>query len=615
MDIFEELTSLLRCGYLLNSSYGEIDKFNKKLNVSFVGNSVIGVRTKRDIQINGEEDAKRLYELLFKGYAINKFCNNSKLSFGVSNGNEYGIEFIIDGKRLSKSELDTMFKDAVSNMVTEYNALLHDLRSLKSEATSVVHGFQIRNITIEENKAILKELAENNKKLIKTKELGFMVSQAPLDVGGEQIADFYKVLQSVKENNTIGSIEPEIVNAVNSILNGKFGDRVEWTNISTYTLDPLVLNDMITSIEILKAVKGKLVETMDEISKAAQKQELELEKIRKTINSIRNSSMLGLTSKEKVNTAISESEIEFESKIDRPVAEVSDDAKSYKNTPFISGYLDSFKYDANKNKTEIDRINNEQNEQLTHDEKLAVNLYKSQLYRAFNNLIRYMKSNNFNLNQIIINDETTKIIRDAYEELYAQATSKPRTLDDIKSSTPNKKLVADSFFSDNFNSGVPTFDQYQNLIIRYYAPLMSALSKVTLNEDMVVYRGVSSGELDMTGIISTTLDPTVAPSFQKRDVNSEQKAFIRIRLPKGSPVIMYTNNILENFPKQYDDNLKESQKELAFNSELYEVVNYTQTEEPVKSSNGTITNIIYFDVTLRPKVQVLQQEESGTTRS
>lgn len=615
MDIFEELTSLLRCGYLLNSSYGKVDKFNKKINVSFVANSVIGVRTKRDIQINGEEDAKRLYELLFKGYAINKFCNNSKLTFGVSNGNEYGIEFIIDGKRLSKSELDTMFKDAVSNMVTEYNALIQDLISLKSEATSVVYGFQVRNITIEENKAILKELAENNKKLIKTKELAFMVSQGPLDVGGEQIADFYKVLQSVKENNTIGSVEPEIVNAVNSILNGKFGDRVEWTNISTYTLDPLVLNDMITSIEILKMVKGKLVETMDEISKAAQKQELELEKIRKTINSIRNSSMLGLTSKEKVNAAISESEIEFDSKIDRPVAEVSDDAKSYKNNPFISGYLDSFKYDANKNKTEIDRINNEQNEQLTYDEKLAVNLYKSQLYRAFNNLIRYMKSNNFNLNQIIINDETTKIIRDSYEELYAQATSKPRTLDDIKSSTPNKKLVADSFFSDNFNGGVPTLDQYQNLIIRYYAPLMSALSKVTLNEDMVVYRGVSSGELDMTGIISTTLDPTVAPSFQKRDVNSEQKAFIRIRLPKGSPVIMYTNNILEKFPKQYDDNLKESQKELAFNSELYEVVNYTQTEEPVKNSNGTITNIIYFDVTLRPKVKALQQEESGTTRS
>ena len=81
-----------------------------------------------------------------------------------------------------------------------------------------------------------------------------------------------------------------------------------------------------------------------------------------------------------------------------------------------------------------------------------------------------------------------------------------------------------------------------------------------------------------------------------------------------SPVIAYTNNLLSKYVQEYTDNFREPQKEIAFNSELYDVVEYKSSIEPVIDKLGNKEDIVYFDVTLKPKLQVLQQEQSSTQR-
>ena len=612
MSTMEELASFLNSTYL-GVSCDRFDNYNKQMDITIKGRTVTSDHIVRKLKI-GEAQAKDFFLLLIKGCIISRFGGNSDFSIGTSQASELGIEYLVDGRRLTSSEFDSIFNEANKNFTIEYNNLLNSIKELKSMASTEVKQFQSLSGSLIKNKSELKKLLETNKKLVNVKQLSFRVQIPRSENAERQTINFDEVLEMVKNNNTVGTVEPQIVAALNKIINSASCD-VELPSSAILGSDPSKLNDMIINYDILKIVEGRLQSVVDKLSKAIQEQEAEYEKIKGVISEIGKKSVLGITSTEKIGEVISENEVDFESQTEKPQVEVSEFSQKYYNNPFSEKSIPGFRYDHEKNKEEINSINQKQNEQLSDDEKIAINLYKTQLYRAYNNILRYMKQNGLSTEQLVINEEVTSLIKEAYDELYARKDDKPQSLNDLDNSSPNRNLVADNYFATNFSNGIPTFEQYQEMVINYFKPLLSSLSKVTLEDDITVYRGVNSGELDLSGIISTSLSPDIASTFEDRGANTNQKAFIRIRLPKGSPVIMYTNNLLERYPQEYDDNFKEPQKELAFNSELYEVAEYKQSQETVTDQYGNTKNIVYFDVTLRPKVNVLQQEELGGQRS
>ena len=612
MSSVEELAMFLS-NYYMGIHCDRVDTYNKKMKISMIGNTITGDNIKREFEM-GENQAKDLYDILVKGYIISEFGGVEDFTKGLSQTSNLGVEYYIDGRRLSDAEFREIFRKAKSKFVEEYNSLLDKVIALKSNASMQVIRLQTLNWNVQENKGELHRILEENGKFIKAKQLGYRATIPKHDYNEQESINIEDILQIVKKDNKTKVVEPQIVAALNRIITST-NCIVNWPSPSILSDEPSQLNDMIGNYNILKIMEGRFRSIVDKLSNVIEEQEKEAQKIIETIKEIKENSILGITSKEKVEEVILKNELNLDTKGEIPNADVSEESQKHPNNPFVSGSIPSFRYVHDKNKSEIDLVNKKQNELLTYDEKIAINLFKSQMYRAYNKIIRYMKNNGLRLDQLVINDEVIVLLKEAYDELYARKDNKPQTLFDMGSFNPNRELVADNYFASNFYNGIPTFDEYKDTVIRYFPPLMSSLSKITLENDITVYRGVSSGTLDLSGIISTTLDPSVTAMFRDRIPDSEQKAFIRIKLPKGSPVIIFTNNLLERFPKEYDDNLKESQKELAFDSELFELVDYKQSTETTIDENGKHKDIICFDVTLRPKTQVLQQEESGEQRS
>ena len=129
------------------------------------------------------------------------------------------------------------------------------------------------------------------------------------------------------------------------------------------------------------------------------------------------------------------------------------------------------------------------------------------------------------------------------------------------------KMIAEKLF-EKYPDNMPKYEEYQDLVYDYLPHLLSALQEVTLSDDIDVYRGVVGG-LPVHNITSATIDKNVASEIiNNRDMNGTQTATVyKIKIPKGTPVICYTNNLLLG-----DDHkgFNDEQKEILFDANLLE---------------------------------------------
>ena len=236
----------------------------------------------------------------------------------------------------------------------------------------------------------------------------------------------------------------------------------------------------------------------------------------------------------------------------------------------------------------FETLDKKQQELLTKKEIIAINLYKTQLYRAFNPIIDYLRKNDIESINNAPKEKIDEFIQEAYNELKNKyQTESP--FDRMHRYNSKKELIAEKIFQQ-YNDEMPTFNEYSKLIYEYLDPLLSSLQKVVTDDDIIVYRGIvndysNKNNTDIKNITSTTIDKEVASNFVlNRDINNRNSGIVyKIIIPKGTPVICFTNNIMKG------DNsfgFNDDQHEIMFDANLLDFkVNDAEFEIVNKKSN------------------------------
>lgn len=611
MDTFDNLHTMLVKVFGYNYSMSRSSD-GSSLNVTiYDALSKIGEDGSKCITLS-EKQAQDLYEILSKGSLVKSILSIENFQVCVSEQDPDIVSFLIDGKFVSRNELDLLYKKAKTELEEKMSAIYDEVEKIKLEFSKLVGTYKFNALSIADNNDRLRRILSSQNVREEIKELYFKRS-IPESKNQDNV-DIAGVISEVKENMDPNKDNKILLEIVNKISSGEYSIFflnepcfLDWHTIKG-------TNDIAIFYDFLKVFKEKLLEAKSQMKKAINDQEKELESIRETINSIKTLPFLDKSKAEAVKEIIDSNGLDIDKNIDLP--HIESETMSDSNKRFSEDIkIPSIGYNADSILPIVNQVGEQQNVLITKDEKVALNLYKTQLYRAFNEVIRYQKQRGLPLDQIIINDDTEAIIKSAYDEMEKQyKIEKSSPMYKLKSAkSGSNESIVESIF-EKFNDRMPTYEQYRELVIKYYNPLMSSLSKVTLTADLTVYRGVSGNDLNLTGVISTTLDPTEAEKIGGRTDDNKQ-VFIRMILPKGSPVIIYTDDLLKD-SRVYQEGFSEEQKEVAFNSELFDVISAKESSIETKyDDNGKLITVLYYDVVLKPKTQVYNKEESGTQRS
>lgn len=246
---------------------------------------------------------------------------------------------------------------------------------------------------------------------------------------------------------------------------------------------------------------------------------------------------------------------------------------------------------------------------LSREEKNALMLYKSFAYHVINQIISYVRDNNIDLNTIEYDENINAILLEGYKSYVESFDNK------MKFPVFNRQEVStivEELFPDNYK--VP-FERYKSNILSSINPLLSSLSKTTLNEDMTIYRciylpvgqNIFSNNLG-NALLSTTISNNIVSDFlnqRKASINYPyNKVIYKIELPAGSKVAVFTNDVFLRYGS-YDVAFGDAQKEILLDS-----INYDFEYVDAKSyteKNGENISIVYLKAL--PK-KVLTEEEN-----
>ena len=246
---------------------------------------------------------------------------------------------------------------------------------------------------------------------------------------------------------------------------------------------------------------------------------------------------------------------------------------------------------------------------LSREEKNALMLYKSFAYHVINQIISYVRDNNIDLNTIEYDENINAILLEGYKSYLESFDNK------MKFPVFNRQEVStiiEELFPDNYK--VP-FERYKSNILSSINPLLSSLSKTTLNEDMTVYRciylpvgqNIFSNNLG-NALLSTTISNNIVSDFlnqRKASINYPyNKVIYKIELSAGSKVAVFTNDVFLRYGS-YDIAFGDAQKEILLDS-----INYDFEYVDAKSyteKNGENISIVYLKAL--PK-KVLTEEEN-----
>ena len=251
-------------------------------------------------------------------------------------------------------------------------------------------------------------------------------------------------------------------------------------------------------------------------------------------------------------------------------------------------------------------IQREQNEKLTQDEKDAVIIYKTILYRPINKVISFLRENNLTLQEALtmpeVKEQIIEMIAEKYDEYIKrkqQIESSPfRFLDRGRNPRSIERLFS------QFTNETPTKTEWTILTLNAIPILERALSKVTTKEDIVVYRGTTGISLEEDKrILSTSLSLNVAREFA---ANEERKknpygipTICQIIIPKGSPLIIFSDDF-------YTDRYVEGQ---VFNDPQREIIidpiHFNFKSKYIRcgaNQHGLATRINYEAIPLEPEL-------------
>lgn len=214
-----------------------------------------------------------------------------------------------------------------------------------------------------------------------------------------------------------------------------------------------------------------------------------------------------------------------------------------------------------------------QQRNLSREEKNSLMLYKSFAYYVINQIISYIRNNNIDLSTIGNDENINNMLLNDYN---TYVTSLKNQMNSLRYNRQSITIVDELFPSNHI---VP-FERYKSIILGSINPLLSSLSKVTLNNDMVVYRCVYVpqgqnfiGNNLGNALLSTTPSNEVVNKFlsqRKSSINYPyNKVIYKIDLPVGSNIIAFTDDIYyKNGTSKVAFN--EAQKEILLDSNNFD---------------------------------------------
>lgn len=512
------------------------------------------------------------------------------------------FKIYIDGEETKKSSLEYYARDSEYKVRSDITALMGDLSAPLRETATVYRRINDENDNIKRCEDLIREVKQADpstaKKIVgKRTPIGAYASITAF--GDVYVIDFEKIA-TLEHQRAAGSktsteaLKVEMQNIQRALESGK---RIEFNYYDV--VDKLKYEDFL-------AVKNFLINLSQVIEKIQSKGIVTLSDRKEYFEHLQTS----------INKAV-----EIPKTAPETIANI-ETKRSYETLSYLITTQDvgySYGEYASYNHGPFDRemdhsaqvfadIQREQNEKLTQDEKDAVIIYKTILYRPINKVISFLRENNLTLQDALTMPEVKEQIIEMIAEKYDEYIKRKQQLDESpfrfldRNRGRNPKSVERLF--SQFKNETPTKTEWTILTLNAIPILERALSKVTTKEDIVVYRGTTGISLEEDKrILSTSLSLNVAREFA---TNEERKknpysvpTICQIVIPKGSPLIVFSDDF-------YTDRYAEGQ---VFNDPQREIIidpiHYNFKSKYIRcgaNQNGLATRINYEAIPLQPEL-------------
>ena len=592
----EKLSNLLLEGGISHQELyiNEDQKGNLFLHLECICTSKTGYNTKFSKDLYNDKYLDKFIKNLEQAMKLSVIGKDRITMYPVISGGIQDFCYYINEERILESDLDYLFftthrkfRQEVSDKINEINKLLQQLSFLGLKYQGLIDNFERTksNISTELEKNWLLQKSIKIDNMLKTVGMGLDIDITDLiklikgnDFKNSNYKDFMAIMDQV-EKTTIAGHGPVHINIVNAL----YSDDID---------DLIILN------KLAEILKNKVIEIENFLNTNIELIQSQFQELKNLVNILNDTSAKDRARVFQSNKAIEELQIQ-ETKKDEVKLE------NYRNYSYQN--VQNEIWGTNKNADIFKRLEKKQNELLTDDEIIALNLYKTQLYRAYNPIINFVRKNGLDESEIKVSEILDNFIKTAYDEMvatykasqespmaaFARAHQKRKSFDEM--------TIVDKIFS-RYPDELPSYEQYKELIYKYINPLLSSLKKVTLDEDIIVFRGDNS-QYELAGITSTTIDKQMANSFiDNRNPDHDQVGILyRIKIPKGAPVICFTDELIYGKNSSHSG-FSDSQSEIIFDADLFD---FQQKYSPIDFNiQGNFKKAaVYIDVeaTLKSK--------------
>ena len=560
----EKLSNLLLEGGISHQELyiNEDQKGNLFLHLECICTSKTGYNTKFSKDLYNDKYLDKFIKNLEQAMKLSVIGKDRITMYPVISGGIQDFCYYINEERILESDLDYLFftthrkfRQEVSDKINEINRLLQQLSILGLKYQGLIDNFERTKSNIstelEKNWLLQKSIKIDNG--LKTVGMGLDIDITDLiklikgnDFKNSNYKDFMAIMDQV-EQTTIAGHGPVHINDVDAL----YSDDID---------DLIILN------KLAEILKNKVIEIENFLNTNIELIQSQFQELKNLVNILNDTSAKDRARVFQSNKSIEELKIQ-ETKKDEVKLE------NYRNYSYQN--VQNEIWGTNKNADIFKRLEKKQSELLTDDEIIALNLYKTQLYRAYNPIINFVRKNGLDESEIKVSEILDNFIKTAYNEMvatykasqespmaaFARAHQKRKSFDEM--------TIVDKIFS-RYPDELPSYEQYKELIYKYINPLLSSLKKVTLDEDIIVFRGDNS-QYELAGITSTTIDKQMANSFiDNRNPDHDQVGILyRIKIPKGAPVICFTDELIYGKNSSHSG-FSDSQSEIIFDADLFD---------------------------------------------
>lgn len=560
----EKLSNLLLEGGISHQELyiNEDQKGNLFLHLECICTSKTGYNTKFSKDLYNDKYLDKFIKNLEQAMKLSVIGKDRITMYPVISGGIQDFWYYINEERILESDLDYLFftthrkfRQEVSDKINEINRLLQQLSILGLKYQGLIDNFERTksNISTELEKNWLLQKSIKIDNMLKTVGMGLDIDITDLiklikgnDFKNSNYKDFMAIMDQV-EQTTIAGHGPVHINDVDAL----YSDDID---------DLIILN------KLAEILKNKVIEIENFLNINIELIQSQFQELKNLVNILNDTSAKDRARVFQSNKSIEELKIQ-ETKKDEVKLE------NYRNYSYQN--VQNEIWGTNKNADIFKRLERKQSELLTDDEIIALNLYKTQLYRAYNPIINFVRKNGLDESEIKVSEILDNFIKTAYDEMvatykasqespmaaFARAHQKRKSFDEM--------TIVDKIFS-RYPDELPSYEQYKELIYKYINPLLSSLKKVTLDEDIIVFRGDNS-QYELAGITSTTIDKQMANSFiDNRNPDHDQVGILyRIKIPKGAPVICFTDELIYGKNSSHSG-FSDSQSEIIFDADLFD---------------------------------------------